>query len=459
MEIINSLHHVIIWLNGYIWGLPMLLLLVGSHFFFTVRLSFVQIHLPRALKLSVSSDSEGAGDVNHFASLSIALAATLGAGTIVGAATALALGGPGALLWMWFTGIMGISTKYAEALLAVKYRIKTRRGSMLGGPMYTLDHGMHLKWLAVLFCVFTVVAAFGIGAMAPANVVASLMQNTFKVEPWVTGACMAALVAMVIVGGVKSIADVCTKLVPCITIFYLLGCAIILILDLPCILPALKVIVSSAFSFRAAGSGFVGAGILAAARYGITRGHFPDDAGFGSAPIAAAAARSDNPVRQALVSSTGTLWDSVVIGPITGLVLVTGVIRNPAGMAGLDGLGLAKAVFSQIPLIGPVVLTVGLLCFGLSLILGWTYYGERAIEYLFKRKAISTYRYFWILAIFFGSFGQISFIADLGDLLYALMTVPNLISLFFLNKVVVEETKKIFVGEAGIIKSSKAVKN
>ena len=442
MEFLALVHQIIITLNNYLWGWPMLVLLFGTHLFLTVKLRFPQRYLFRAIKLSFSKDSEGEGDVSHFGSLSTALAATIGTGNIVGVATALTLGGPGAILWMWLTGVFGISTKYAEAVLAVKYRQRTRAGSMLGGPMFALEHGLKQKWLAVLFCVFAACAAFGIGNMVQANSVAHLMNDTFGITPWFSGVFIAVITALVIIGGLRSIADVCTKLVPFMAIFYISGCLIILILNAAFLLPALKLIVTSAFSFHAAGGGFAGAGMLAAMRWGVARGLFSNEAGLGSAPIVAAAARTDNPVRQALVSSTGTFWDTVVICAMTGLVLVSTICKHPSGMEGLTGGALTNAVFGQIPVIGRLGLTVGLLTFVFSTILGWSYYGERAIEYLFKRKAITGYRILWVLAVFIGSVVDIPLVWDFADAMNALMAMPNLLSLLLLSGVIVTETKR-----------------
>jgi AGCS family alanine or glycine:cation symporter len=442
MEALTLVHQIIKTLNNYLWGWPMLVLLFGTHLFLTVKLRFPQRYLFRAIKLSFSKDSEGDGDVSHFGSLSTALAATIGTGNIVGVATALALGGPGAILWMWLTGVFGISTKYAEAVLAVKYRRRTRAGTMLGGPMFALENGLKQKWLAVLFCLFTALAAFGIGNMVQANSAAHLLSDTFGVIPWFSGVCLAVITALVIIGGLRSIAEVCTKLVPFMAIFYIAGCLIVLIMNAAFLLPAIKLIVTSAFSYHAAEGGFAGAGVLAAMRWGVARGLFSNEAGLGSAPIVAAAARTDNPVRQALVSSTGTFWDTVVVCAMTGLVLMTTICKNPSGMEGLAGGALTNAAFGQIPVVGKLVLTVGLFTFVFSTILGWAYYGERAIEYLFKRKAITGYRIFWVLAVFVGSIIDIPLVWDFADAANALMAIPNLLSLLLLSGVIVTETKR-----------------
>lgn len=420
----------------------MLILLCGTHLFLTIRLKFIQRYLWTAIKLSFSREKEGEGDVSQFGALTTALAATIGTGNIVGVATAVALGGPGAVLWCWLTGVFGIATKYAEAVLSVKYRVKTSDGTMLGGPMYALHNALKMKWLAILFCIFTAVAAFGIGCMVQANSISSLMEITFGISPYITGTIIAVLTAVVILGGVRSIAGVCEKLVPFMAVFYVLGCCIILALNFRFVLPAISMIFRHAFTPLAAGGGFAGATVMMAARYGVSRGLFSNESGLGSAPIVAAAAQTKNPIRQALVSSTGTFWDTVVVCAVSGLVLVTSMMRDPVNLGLLKGAALTKAAFAQIPLIGPAVLTVGLLTFVFSTILGWSYYGERASEYLFGKKAILPYRVLWVLASFVGSVTSLAFVWDLSDAMNAMMAIPNLVALILLNRVIVEETRQ-----------------
>ncbi len=438
----NALHQFVIWIDGYLWGPPMLILLFGTHLFLTFRLKFIQRYIGLAIKISVSKDTDGDGDVSQFGALTTALAATIGTGNIVGVATAVALGGPGAVLWCWLTGVFGIATKYAEALLSVKYRVKTSDGTMLGGPMYALENGLNAKWLAVLFCIFTAIAAFGIGNMVQANSISTMVQDSFNISPVITGIIMAVLTGVVIIGGVKSIAGVCEKLVPFMAIFYVIGCLIILIMNAQYVGAAIGLIFSSAFTTTAAGGGFVGATVMIAARYGIARGLFSNESGLGSAPIVAAAAQTKNPVRQALVSATGTFWDTVVVCAMTGIVLVTSIVKNPEVVGGLTGGALTKAAFAQIPVVGPIVLTVGLITFVFSTILGWSYYGERAAEYLLGKKVILPYRVLWVIAVFVGSITSLAFVWDLADAMNALMAIPNLVSLLLLSGVIVEETKK-----------------
>lgn len=444
----SELHNLIKLLNSYLWGPPMLIALFGTHLFLTFRLKFIQKYVLKAIKLSVRKDRSGEGDVSQFGALTTALAATIGTGNIVGVATAVGLGGPGAVLWCWLTGVFGMATKYAEALLAVKYRVKTSDGTMLGGPMYALETGLGLKWLAVLFCVFTSVAAFGIGNMVQANSLASLVQETFSISPYISGFAMAVLTGIVVLGGVKSIARVCEKLVPFMAVFYVLGCLVILIMNAPFI-GAISLILKSAFTPQAAGGGFVGATVMIAARYGVARGLFSNESGMGSAPIVAAAAQTKNPVRQALVSMSGTFWDTVVICALTGLVLVSSVLRDPVGLNELSAAALTKGAFAQISVIGPLILTVGLLTFVFSTILGWSYYGERAVEYLLGKKAIAPYRLLWVIAVYVGSTTPLALVWDLSDAMNAMMALPNLLALLLLNGVLVSETKK-FLWDGGI---------
>ena len=441
----QAFHDFIILIDGYLWGPPMLILLFGTHIFLTFRLGFIQKYTGLAIKLSVTKDAAGEGDVSQFGALTTALAATIGTGNIVGVATAVALGGPGAVLWCWLTGVFGIATKYSESLLAVKYRVKTSDGMMLGGPMYALENGLHMKWLGVLFAIFTSVAAFGIGNTVQANSISSMVQENFGVSPYITGVIMAILTGIVIIGGVKSIASVCEKLVPFMAIFYVLGCIVILIINSAYVGQAVALIFSNAFSPRAAGGGFIGASVMMAARYGIARGLFSNESGLGSAPLVAAAARTANPVRQALVSSTGTFWDTVVVCAMTGLVLVSSICSNPTALEGLKGSALTSAAFDQIPVIGPIVLTVGLLTFVFSTILGWSYYGERTMEYLFGKKSIMPYRVAWVIAVFLGSIMTLPLVWDLADAMNAMMAIPNLVSLILLSGVIAAETKKYLV--------------
>lgn len=427
--------------SALLWGWPMIVLLLGTHLYLTIILKFPQRKIFTAIKLSVTKDKAASGDVSQFGALATALAATIGTGNIVGVATAVALGGPGAVLWTWLTGVFGIATKYSEGLLAIKYRVKTADGTMLGGPMYALEKGLKMKWLAILFSIFTAVAAFGIGNTVQANSIAMLMDETFSFSPIWTGIILSAATALVILFGVKGIAKVCGTLVPFMAIFYILGCLVILWVNAAFLGETFKLIFESAFTTKAAGGGFVGTTIMMAARYGIARGLFSNESGLGSAPIVAAAAQTRNPVRQALVSSTGTFWDTVVVCALTGLVLVSSIIAHP-DIDHTQGAALTKAAFSKIPYIGSWILTIGIITFAFSTILGWSYYGERAVEYLGGKRLIIYYRLFWIAAVFGGSVLNLSLVWGIADSMNALMAIPNLVALLLLSRVLIKETNK-----------------
>ena len=425
-------------LSDVVWGPPLLILLLGTHIFLTFRLRFIQRYLGKAIKLSVQKSPEGRGDISQFGALTTALAATIGTGNIVGVATAVAAGGPGAVLWMWLTGVFGIATKYSEALLSVKFRIKTKDGLMAGGPMYVLERGMKQKWLGVIFAIFTAVSAFGIGNMVQANSISAMVNETFRIAPWITGIVMAVLTAFVILGGIKSIAKVCEALVPFMAIFYVGGCIILLLMKVSAIPSTLQLIFQSAFSGHAMIGGFAGATMKEAIRYGVARGLFSNESGLGSAPIVAAAAQTKNPVRQALVSSTGTFWDTVVVCAMTGLVLV----NSGEWVKGLRGAALTRAAFADFHIVGPIVLTMGLLTFVFSTILGWSYYGEKAAEYLLGPKVITPYRWIWVGAVMIGSILSLPTVWSLADVTNGLMAIPNLVSLIVLNGVIVSETRR-----------------
>lgn len=432
-------------ISTFLWGWPMMILLLGTHLFLTIRLKFPQRKIFTAIKLSVTRDPGATGDVSQFGSLATALAATIGTGNIIGVATAVSLGGPGAVLWCWLTGVFGIATKYSEGLLAIKYRVKTNDGRMLGGPMYALERGLGWKWLAILFAAFTALASFGIGSTVQANAMSVMTFESYGVPQWVTGLVVCGLLSAVVFGGVKSIARVCGFLVPFMALFYVIGCIIILFINAPFVLPAIKLIIQSAFSPEAAGGGFVGSGVMLAARYGIARGLFSNESGLGSAPIVAAAAQTRNPVRQALVSSSGTFWDTVVICAMTGLVIVSSILAYP-DIDYTHGATLTKMAFSKIPYLGTPMLAFGVLTFAFSTAVGWCYYGEKAVEYLSGKKLMLTYRVVYILSVFFGSIINLTLVWNIADCMNALMAIPNLLSLLFLSGVLVSETKKYLCG-------------
>ncbi len=442
METINDFFAT---LSGYLWGWPMIILLLGTHIYLTFRLGVPQRKLLTAIRLSISKDKGSTGDVSQFGALATALAATIGTGNIVGVATAVALGGPGAVLWCWLSGVFGIATKYSEGLLAIKYRVKADDGRMLGGPMYALERGLGWKWLGVLFALFTALASFGIGNTVQANAISTIAYESYSIPTWLTGGGVCLLTALVLLGGIKSIARVCSALVPFMAFFYVLGCIYILFANGQYVWPAIKLICESAFTPQAAGGGFVGTTVIVAARMGISRGLFSNESGLGSAPIVAAAAQTRNPVRQALVSSTGTFWDTVVICAFTGLVIVSSIIAHP-DINSADGAALTKAAFSKIPYVGTPLLSFGLLTFAFTTILGWCYYGERAVEYLKGKRWMLGYRILFVAMVFVGSIVSLDIVWNAADCMNALMAIPNLISLLLLSGVIARETKHYLHG-------------
>lgn len=438
MQLINDFFASV---SSLLWGWPMMILLLGTHIFLTIRLRCPQRKLFTAIRLSIKRDKDASGDVSQFGALATALAATIGTGNIIGVATAIALGGPGAVFWCWITGVFGIATKYAEGLLAIKYRVQTPTGKMLGGPMYALEKGLGWKTMAILFAIFTMIASFGIGNTVQANAIATIANNTYGISPWIMGAVVCGLTAAVIIGGVKSIAKVCGMLVPFMALFYIVGCIYILFVNHNYVWPAISLILKCAFSPEAAGGGFAGSSIMMVARYGLARGLFSNESGLGSAPIVAAAAQTRNPVRQALVSSTGTFWDTVIICALTGIVIVSSIIAYP-DISYHDGAALTKMAFGKIPYVGEPLLSFGLLTFAFSTILGWSYYGERAVEYLKGKKWSYVYRLLYIVAVYVGSIASLNIVWNIADCMNALMAIPNLLSLLFLNGILVHETRK-----------------
>ena len=441
----ESLNQFFATMSDYLWGWPMIILLLGTHIFLTIRLGFPQRKLLTAIKLSISKDKDSTGDVSQFGALATALAATIGTGNIIGVATAVALGGPGAVLWCWLSGVFGIATKYSEGLLAIKYRVKADDGRMLGGPMYALERGLGWKWLAVLFALFTALASFGIGNTVQVNAISTIAQGSYGIPTWLSGGIVCLLTALVLLGGIKSIARVCSALVPFMAFFYVIGCIYILFANGQYVWPAIKLICESAFTPQAAGGGFVGTTVIIAARMGIARGLFSNESGLGSAPIVAAAAQTRNPVRQALVSSTGTFWDTVVICAFTGLVIVSSILAHP-DISASDGAALTKAAFSKIPYIGTPLLTFGLLTFAFTTILGWCYYGERAVEYLKGKRWMLAYRILFVIMVFVGSIISLDVVWNAADCMNALMAIPNLVALLLLSGVIARETRHYLYG-------------
>lgn len=435
-----------------VWGPWLVCLLFGVHLFLTWRTGIIQRHLGLALRLSVTRDKGAPGDVSQFGALATALAATIGTGNIYGVAGAVLLGGPGAVLWMWLTGVFGIATKYSEALLSVKYRITDARGQMLGGPMMVLERGLNAKWAGVLFATFTAIAAFGIGNMVQANAITDMVVTKKAVFHlgWsddsiklTLGLLMTVFTALVIIGGIRSIARICEFLVPFMAFFYVAGCLVILAFSWQKLGPTLHLIITSAFTGHAAVGGFAGAVLAQTMRAGVARGLFSNESGLGSAPIVAAAAQTRDPVRQALVSSTGTFWDTVVVCAMTGLVVVS---SGDWTRTGATKSSLCDAAFHHLGAFGDFILIGGLLTFVFSTILGWSYYGEKAVEYLFGEKSILPYRWVWVAAVFIGSVWKSAAVWDFADLMNGLMAIPNLISLLLLSGVIAAESRRYFSG-------------
>ena len=441
----DKIYSVVQTVDDFVWSWWMIILLLGTHVFLTLRTGFIQRKtITKGIPLSVSKEEGADGEVSQFGALATALASTIGTGNIIGVGTAIALGGPGAVLWCWLTGVFGIATKYAESLIAVKYRVKTPDGRMQGGAMYALERGLNMKWLGMIFAVFAGFASFGIGCATQVNAIAEVCNTNLGIDPWIIGVVVAVLTAFVIFGGIKSIASVCEKLVPFMALFYVIGCIIILGINHEFLIPTITTICRLAFADKGAViGGLVGGGLRYAIQYGVARGLFSNESGMGSAPIAAAAARTRNPVRQALVSSTGTFWDTVVVCLMTGLVLVSTMLKNPELLSSVaNGGQLTTMAFSQIPFFGPFILVVGIITFAYSTILGWAYYGERCVEYFAGKFGLIPYRVLYVAVALIAPVLALDLVWLVADILNALMAIPNLIAVLLLSPVIVKETKK-----------------
>ena len=432
------------WLDDFVWGIPMIVLLLGTHLFMTLRTGFIQRKTLTGIKLSVTKDPDSPGDVSQFQALTTALASTIGTGNIIGVGTAIFLGGPGAVFWCWIAGVFGIATKYAESFIAVKYRVRTPDGKMQGGAMYALERGLNMKWLWVMFAALAALASFGIGCGTQINAIAEVIENNvpLNIPPIAVGVVGGILTGIVIIGGIQSIARVCEKLVPLMAVFYVLGCVIILGINYDFILPAVGAILRLAFTPGAVAGGLVGQGVMIALRFGVARGLFSNESGMGSAPLGASAAQTRTPVRPALVSATGTFWDTVVVCLMTGLVLVSTIMKNPEiNMDTIaDGGQLTTAAFSQIPVLGPIILVVGIITFAWSTILGWSYYGERCAQYLWGKKALLPYKLLFVAVVVVGPVLALDLVWTIADILNALMAIPNLIAVLLLSGVTARET-------------------
>ncbi len=450
MDIINLLNQI----DAFVWGPVMICLLLGSHIFLTIRTGFIQRKLPQAIKMSVVNDDDSEGDVSQFGALATALASTIGTGSIVGVATAIISGGPGAVFWMWLTGVFGIATKYAEVYASVRYRVKDSGGEMLGGAMYAWERAFKRKdgttpwWAklgAVAFALFAIIATIGTGSAVQSAAMTGIIESSIPGIPtWIIALVIAIAVALVIFGGIKGIANVCEKLVPFMAVAYTLGCLFILVYNWQYIVPAIGLIFECAFTAKAAFGGAVGSGIMVALQFGCARGLFSNESGLGSAPIVAAAAATKNPARQALVAMTGTFWSTVVICALTGIVLVATMLANPGIVQGeslAEGAALSSAAFATIPVIGTPVLVLGMICFAYSTVIGWSYYGNRCVTYLFGRKAQRPYQVVYVIVGFLGAMGVGDVVWTISDIGNALMAVPNIIMVLMLSGLIARETK------------------
>jgi len=434
--------------NSFVWGPPMLFLLVGTGVYLTIGTKFFSIlklgYVLRNTLLKIfSKDQAGEGEITPFQAVATALAATVGTGNIAGVATAIALGGPGAVFWMWVSAVFGMATKFGEVVLSINYREKTQDGRFVGGPMYYIANGLNLKWLATVFAVFGALAAFGIGNMVQSNSVAASLQESFNISPLVTGLVLAVLTALVILGGIKRIGSVTEKLVPGMAAIYILGAVFIIFMNGSHIPEAFGLIFGNAFTGTAAVGGFAGSTLAMAVRFGVARGVFSNEAGLGSAPIAHAASTTDHPVRQGLWGVFEVFMDTIVICTLTALAILVSGLWN----TGVTGAALTTQAFDEAILGGGYIVSIGIMLFAFSTILGWSYYGERCAEYLFGVKAIVPYRIIWIPFVVIGAIGGLEFIWDLADTMNGLMAIPNLVGILLLSGTVLRLTKEFFASE------------
>ena len=420
--------------NDFLWGFPLLVLLMGTHIYFTIKLHFPQRSLWRAIRLSLGRTDEGAHNLSPFSALSTTLAATLGTGNIIGVSTAVALGGPGAVFWCWITGILGMATAYSECYLSVLYRDCRPDGTYVGGPMYVLKNGLHKYNSGRAYAICTLIAAFGVGCTTQANSVSQAAAGTFRLSPHFVGIALALLTGAVILGGVKSIGNLCERTVPAISFFYLFGCLLLLILYRRQLPVAILWILKDAFSFTGIAGGVVGATVQHAVRSGIARGLFTNEAGIGTSAIAAAASRTKDPHIQAYVSMTAVFWDTVVMCLITGLVIVSNMLYDPASTAGVAETDLTAAAFAHLPYIGNAFLTISLAAFAVTTLIGWSYFGEKATEYLVGNKGIPYYKLIYVIMIYLGAIIPMQLVWQCTDLINAFMVIPNVLALFMLRQ-------------------------
>ena len=426
---------------GFLWGYVLIFALLGTHLYLTFLLRFPQRHFLTGLRLYFGG--KGEGQISQFSSLMVSLAANVGTGNIVGVAVAVTTGGPGAVFWCMVTGVLGMATRYAESLLAIRYRVRDEKGNIIGGPMYAIEKGLKCKWLAVVFAVVTTIAAFGIGNLTQANAVSQVLSaSALQIPSWITGGVMVVLIGAVLLGGLQGISRVCTALVPTMAVIYVVGCIVILVANSDFVWPAVCRIVDSAFHPQAAAGGFIGSTIMLALQQGVRRGLFSNEAGLGSSPIVSAPSQTPNTVQHALVASTGPFWDTVVICSLTGITLTTCILAHDH-ISTSDGEMLTYASFATLGGFGSTMLTISLAAFVVSTVLGWSYFGERALEYLGGRRLIYPYRVLWVAVTFIGCvIPKSSIVWNFADLANGLMALPNLICMVGLSGVLVAETRK-----------------
>lgn len=427
-------------LNQLLWSGPMLFLLLGTHLYFTFRLSLIQKWLPKGIRLSIQDSGNASEGISPFAALSTALAATIGTGNIIGISTAIFFGGPGAVFWCWISGLLGIATCYSECFLSTRYRQRLADGRFAGGPMYLLKNILHRNILAICFALFSVLASLGIGSSVQSHSICTAARTLFPISPHIIGISVALLTALVMFGGIRQISSVCMFLVPLMSLFYLSGCAYLLILNRNYLADAFLCILTNAFMPRSIVSGISGGGLMYAFRIGITRGLFTNEAGLGSIPMAAAASNASSPQKQGLISMTGVFWDTVVICAVTGLVITSSMIKKPLSYQNLSPDQLCFAAFSEIPHVGTFLLSVSLILFAFATILGWCYYGECGIIFLFGKKGIKYYQFIYIMSVYLGTILSLKLIWDLSDLFNSFMILPNLYCLLKLRKTVIRES-------------------
>ncbi|HJC56023.1 MAG TPA: amino acid carrier protein [Candidatus Eisenbergiella intestinipullorum] len=420
-------------IDQFLWGLPLLILLGGAHLFFTVKLRFPQKYTLKAIRLSVTPEKGRDSGLSGFAALATTLAATLGTGNIIGVSAAIAIGGPGALFWCWITGILGMATCYAECYLSVLFQVRKKDGVCAGGPMYVLEKGLHSRPLGAVYAVCVILAAIGAGCTTQSSAITEAVRTMFPVSPHIIGILAAVAAGLVILGGVRSIGTFCSRMVPALGFFYIGCCLYLLFLNRDALLPACRLIAESAFSSRAAAGGFVGSTVQSAARFGIARGLFTNEAGIGTAAIAAASSGSKDPRRQGLISMTAVFWDTVIMCAVTGLVIISNLLLHPDSAAGYSSASLTTAAFTLLPG-GAAILSFSLVAFALTTLIGWCYYGEKAAEYLIGGQGVSSYHLCYIVMIYIGAVLPMDLVWNVTDLINALMVFPNCLALFALQK-------------------------